>query len=111
MTLPRSLCLELPRFGRLFKLHSPDVSKSIALPVHGDANRAKWVLSCAPGYYCIGSLTARAPYRTGRVRQVPQEETRVSRVFLLLRSHGSTRPQSFSHHPEGHRVQVACRPR
>jgi fructan beta-fructosidase len=71
-----------------------------ALPVDGDANRTKWVLSCAVGYYCIGEFDGS--------RFIPES--------LRLPAPGGGRSnfgplfyaaQTFSNHPEGHRVQIA----
>lgn len=78
-----------------------------ALPVDGDANRTKWVLSCAPGYYCIGEFDGsrfipEGPRLPGPAGGDSNAQGMLAPPFPLLYA-----AQSFSHHPEGHRVQMA----
>ncbi|MBI4166646.1 MAG: glycoside hydrolase family 32 protein, partial [Acidobacteria bacterium] len=78
-----------------------------ALPIDGDANRTKWVLSCAPSYYCIGEFDGSrfipespqlpAPAGGGSNAQGP-----LAAPFPLFYA-----AQTFSDHPQGHRVQIA----
>lgn len=80
-----------------------------ALPVDGDADRTKWVLSCAPGYYSIGefdgthfiSESPRLPAPAGG--RPPAMNEAVS-PFLAFPFYAA---QTFSHHPEGHVVEIA----
>jgi fructan beta-fructosidase len=77
------------------------------LPVDGDANRTKWVLSCAPGYYCIGEFDGSrfipdGPRLAGPTGGDSNAQGILAPPFPLLYA-----AQSFSHHPEGHRVQIA----
>lgn len=77
-----------------------------ALPVDGDADRTKWVLSCAPGSYRIGEFdgssfipeSPRLPAPAGGSSKAQG----VFAQFPLLYA-----AQTFSNHLEGHRVQIA----
>ena len=76
-----------------------------ALPVDGDTNRTKWVLSCAPGYYCIGEFDgsrfiAESPRLPAPAGGSPNA-LGVLGSFPLF--YGA---QTFSNHPEGYRVQI-----
>jgi fructan beta-fructosidase len=74
-----------------------------ALPVDGDASRTKWVLSCAVGYYCIGEFDgARFIPESPRLPAPTGGRTNADVRLPLLYA-----AQTFSHHPEGHRVQIA----
>lgn len=80
-----------------------------ALPVDGDADRTKWVLSCAPGYYSIGEFdgsnfipeSPRLPAPGGGSSNVQA----LSKHFPLFPAFYAA--QTFNNHPEGHRVQIA----
>lgn len=73
-----------------------------ALPVDGDANRMKWVLSCAAGYYCIGEFDgSRFIPESPRLPAPADGSSNTQRVCPLFYA-----PQTFSDHPEGHRVQI-----
>ena len=76
-----------------------------ALPVDGDANRTKWVLSCAAGYYCIGEFDGSRFIPESPRLPGPAGEARMPGAAAI----GSTvyAAQTFSDHPEGHRVQIA----
>jgi fructan beta-fructosidase len=72
-----------------------DCPDLFTLPLDGDANRMKWVVSCGPGYYRIGEFDGS--------RFIPQSSqlpapTGASLLYAA---------QTFSNHPEGHVVQVA----
>jgi fructan beta-fructosidase len=77
-----------------------------ALPIDGDADRTKWVLSCAPGYYSIGEFDgSRFMPESPRLPAPAGGSANLSGVldnFPLF--YGA---QTFSNHPEGHRVQIA----
>jgi fructan beta-fructosidase len=71
-----------------------------ALPVDGDANRTKWVLSCAPGHYCIGEFDgsrfiAESPRLPAPAGGGPNSD---GLVFYAA--------QTFDSHPAGDRVQI-----
>jgi fructan beta-fructosidase len=75
-----------------------------ALPVDGNANHVKWVLSCAAGYYSIGEFDGS--------RFVPESPRLPAPADGSLNTQGLFGPvlyaaQTFSNHPEGHRVQIA----
>jgi fructan beta-fructosidase len=75
------------------------------LPVDGDANRMKWILTSAPGYYSIGEFDgARFTPETPRLPAPAAESLNTpgkwdGPVFCAA--------QTFSNHPQGHRVQIA----
>ena len=74
------------------------------LPVDRDANRVKWVLSCAGGYYSIGEFDGS--------RFVPESPRLPAPADGNLNTQGEFGPvfyaaQTFGNHPEGHRVQIA----
>lgn len=77
-----------------------------ALPIDGDADRTKWVLSGAPGYYSIGEFDgSRFMPESPRLPAPAGGSANLSGVldnFPLF--YGA---QTFSNHPEGHRVQIA----
>jgi fructan beta-fructosidase len=77
-----------------------------ALPVDGDANRTKWVLSCAGGYYCIGEFDgSRFIPESPRLPAPAGGRSNGQDILPLFYA-----AQTFSHHPEGHCVQMAwCR--
>lgn len=80
-----------------------------ALPVDGDAERTKWVLSCAPGYYYIGDFDGSNFIQESARLPAPAGGSSNTRGLL---AHFPFFPlfyaaQTFSHHPEGHRVQIA----
>jgi fructan beta-fructosidase len=75
-----------------------------ALPVDGDPNRAKWVLSCAPGYYYIGEFDGS--------RFIPESTRLPAPAGGGANASGYNPPpfyaaQTFSNHPEGDVVQIA----
>ena len=79
-----------------------------ALPIVGDAERTKWVLSSAPGYYTIGEFdgshfipeSPRLPAPSGGIAYA--RGVFASHLMPLLYA-----AQTFSDHPEGHLVQIA----
>lgn len=76
-----------------------------ALPVDGDPARLKWVLTCGPGHYSIGEFdgarflpdSPRLPAPTGGVSN-DEAWTGIPLFYAA---------QTFSNHPEGHRVQIS----
>lgn len=77
-----------------------------ALPIDGDANRTKWVLSGAAGYYCIGHFdgsrfipeSPRLPAPGGGVSNARERTGMQVPLFYAA--------QTFDNHPQGHRVQI-----
>jgi fructan beta-fructosidase len=77
-----------------------------ALPVDGDAHRTKWVLSCAGGYYSIGQFDGsrfipESPRLPAPAGGRSNAEGMMASIPLFYAA------QTFSDHPEGHRVQIA----
>jgi len=75
-----------------------------ALPLDGDANRTKWVLSCAGGYYCIGEFDGS--------HFIPESPRLPAPAGGNSNTQGMPGPvfyaaQTFSNHPDGQRVQMA----
>jgi fructan beta-fructosidase len=65
----------------------------------------KWVLSCAPGYYSIGSFDgARFIPESPRL---PAPGGGISNAKEFMGVPLFYAAQTFSHHPEGHRVQMS----
>lgn len=75
-----------------------------ALPIDGDPKRTKWVLSCAPSYYCIGEFDDS--------RFIPESPRLSAPAGGISNANEFTgiplfyAPQTFSNHPKGHRVQI-----
>ena len=75
-----------------------------ALPVDGDPKRMKWVLSCAPGYYCIGEFDgsrfiAESPRLPAPAGGISNDDEFTGIPFFYA-------AQTFSNHPKGQRVQI-----
>ena len=73
-----------------------DCPDLFALPLDGDANRMKWVLTCGPGYYLVGEFDGSR--FTQESAQLPAPQGPSSILYAA---------QTFSYHPEGHVVQIA----
>jgi fructan beta-fructosidase len=78
-----------------------------ALPVDGDDNRIKWVLTCAAGYYAIGQFDGshfipESPRLPGPAGGDSNSGGWLAAPFPLFYA-----AQTFSNHPEGHQVQIA----
>jgi fructan beta-fructosidase len=71
-----------------------------ALPIDGDENRTKWVLSGAAGYYCIGEFDG--------ARFIPESERLPAPAGGGAHATGMMfyAAQTFDSHPAGHRVQI-----
>jgi fructan beta-fructosidase len=81
-----------------------DCPDLFSLPIDGDANRMKWVLTCGVGYYCIGEFDGTRFIPESPVLPAPaggssNTEDVFGPVFYAA--------QTFSNHPEGSRVQIA----
>jgi len=71
-----------------------------ALPTDGDSNRIRWVLTCASGYYQIGEFDgSRFTPESPRLPGPAGGKTELGPAAYAA--------QTFSNHPDGHRVQIA----
>lgn len=78
-----------------------------ALPVDGDANRMKWVLSGAPSSYCIGEFDGARFIPESPQLPAPAGGSSNVRGLLAAPFPLFYAAQTFSNHPQGHRVQIA----
>lgn len=76
------------------------------LPVDGDANRSRWVLSCAGGYYRIGEFDG-SRFISESPRLPAPGGGRSNAQGMLASIPLFYAAQTFSNHPAGHRVQIA----
>jgi fructan beta-fructosidase len=77
-----------------------------ALPIDGDWNRTKWVLTCAGGYYCIGEFdgfrfTPESPRLPAPAGGRSNAQGALASFPLIYAA------QTFSNHPRGDLVQIA----
>lgn len=77
-----------------------------ALPVDGNTARMKWVLSCAPGHYCLGEFDG-ARFIPETPRLPAPAVGRSNSKGLLGNFPLFYAAQTFSDHPKGDRVQIA----
>jgi fructan beta-fructosidase len=79
-----------------------------ALAVDGNVNRTKWVLSCAAGYCHIGEFDGSRFIPDGPRLPAPAGGCSDAQSFVAGPCSSTLyAAQTFSHHPEGHRVQIS----